>query len=54
MKVKEFIEVLKKLPQDADIYYEGGEFLYDYREIYTVSGVKNTGWGKEGVVINDE
>lgn len=33
MTVKELIEKLQGFPEDAQVYYEGGEYLYDYRSV---------------------
>lgn len=34
MTVKELKELLDKLPDDARVFYEGGEYKYDYRSVY--------------------
>lgn len=36
MTVKELREQLDKLPDDARVFYEGGEYKYDYRSVYKV------------------
>jgi len=36
MTVKELKELLDKMPDDAKVFYEGGEYLYDYRSVYKV------------------
>jgi len=34
--VKELKELLDELPSDAKVFYEGGEYKYDYRSVYKV------------------
>lgn len=51
MTVKDLIEELKKLPPDAKVYYEGGEYKDDYREIGKAFYEKNMGWGQSGVLV---
>ena len=36
MTVKELKELLDKLPDDAKVFYEGGEYKHDYRSVYKV------------------
>lgn len=36
MTVKELKELLDKMPADAKVFYEGGEYKYDYRSVYSV------------------
>jgi hypothetical protein len=36
MTVSELIEELKQLPQDYIVYYEGGDYKDDYREVNKV------------------
>ena len=36
MTVKELKELLDKMPEDARVFYEGGEYKYDYRSVYKV------------------
>ena len=36
MTVGELKRLLDKLPEDAKVFYEGGEYKYDYRSVYKV------------------
>lgn len=36
MTVKELKELLDTMPDDAKVFYEGGEYKYDYRSVYKV------------------
>lgn len=36
MTVKELRELLEEMPDDARVFYEGGEYKYDYRSVYKV------------------
>lgn len=51
MKVRELIEQLRKLPQEADVLYEGGEYKDDYRDVCQVKYKDKLGWGKSGVLL---
>jgi hypothetical protein len=51
LTVADLIEELKKLPPDAKVYREGGEYKDDYREVVTAYFEKHLGWGLQGVII---
>ncbi len=50
MTVRELIEELKKLDQDAKVYTQGGEYKDDYRPVSKC--VKFRSWGLEGYEIS--
>jgi hypothetical protein len=49
MTVSQLIEQLKKLPQDARVYRDGGEYADDWRPVHSVSNLRS--WGHVGVLI---
>jgi hypothetical protein len=49
MTVKELIEALQKLPQDDVVYYEGGDYADDWRQVHKVSNLNS--WGTKGILI---
>ena len=51
MKVHELINQLRKLPQEANVLYEGGEYKDDYRDVRQIKYEDNLGWGKSGVLL---
>jgi hypothetical protein len=51
MKVKELIKELSKLDQEEKIFFKGGEYLGDYREVRIIAKFRS--WTNEGYCIND-
>lgn len=49
MTVEKLIEMLKQFPPDSKVYYEGGDYKDDWREIQTVS--HGQVWELKGVFI---
>lgn len=49
MSVLDLINQLKKFPPDAKIYYEGGDYKDDWREISTAA--HGEVWGIKGVFL---
>jgi len=48
MTVKELKELLDKMPDDAKVFYEGGEYKYDYRSVYKVEYNEHTTLASSG------
>ena len=44
MTVKELKELLDKMPDDANVYREGGEYNGDYRGVYKVDYRREAGF----------
>lgn len=51
MTVAELIKKLQELPQDAEVLYEGGEYLGDCRHVNEVDYQKDTDWGRKGNTV---
>ena len=49
MTVAQLIAALQKLPQDAIVYKESGDFADDWREIQSASAAQV--WGLNGVFL---
>jgi hypothetical protein len=49
MTVAQLIELLKKMPQDATVFYEGGDYADDWRRVSAVNNLN--AWGTRGVLI---
>lgn len=49
MTVKDLIVALQRLPQDAKVYREGGDYIDDWREVQTASSGQV--WELRGVFI---
>jgi hypothetical protein len=49
MTVAQLIELLKKMPQDAVVFRDGGDYADDWRRIHSVNNLNS--WGTQGVLI---
>ena len=49
MTVSQLIEQLKRMPQDAKVYRDGGEYADDWRPVHAVNNLRS--WGYTGVLI---
>jgi len=49
MTVRELIEALQRLPQDARVYREGGDYQDDWREVQSASAGQV--WEFKGVFL---
>lgn len=49
MTVAQLIDLLKRMPQDATVFREGGDYKDDWRNIHSVNNLNV--WGHKGVII---
>ncbi len=49
MTVAQLIELLTKMPQDAVVFRDGGDYADDWRRIHSVNNLNS--WGTQGVLI---
>lgn len=47
---EQLIELLQKMPKDAIVYKDGGDFVDDWRRVYAVNNLD--AWGTKGVLIS--
>ena len=55
MNVKDLIEQLQKLPPDYEVFYEGGDYKDDWREVRQVEIARRStevSWGYTGVFLS--
>lgn len=50
MIVQQLIDLLQKMPPTSKVYFEGGEYKGDYREIRRVE--KFSDFGQKGVLLD--
>lgn len=51
MTVKDLIALLEKAPPDLQVFYEGGDFKGDWREVR--GAVVDQNFSKKGILLRD-